>query len=142
MAADEIVLIVEEPGVIDTINVTLDVKSDVVNVMLSEQRDVLELVSVEERGPVGPTGATGQQGVPGVPGQQGIPGETPKTGHVHRQDVPSATWTIVHDLPFRPNISVEDSAGTPIYGGEVTRLDATTLIVSFAYPFGGQAFLS
>ncbi len=51
----------------------------------------LDLVEFAEQGPAGPkgdTGATGPQGDPGLSG----------ANYVHNQMVPSATWTVTHNL--------------------------------------------
>lgn len=66
---------------------------------------------------------------------------TSALGKTFTQDIPSATWTITHTLPFRPNVAIVDSAGTEVIG-DVAYLNDTTIRVSFGSAFGGYAYLS
>lgn len=59
----------------------------------------------------------------------------------HVQSIPLATWTIVHHLGFRPNLTVMDSAGN-VVEGNIVHLDSNQLTVTFSAPFGGEASLS
>lgn len=61
--------------------------------------------------------------------------------YTHDQGSPSATWTVTHNLGYRPNVAVVDSAGT-VVEGLVTYVDSDTLTVEFEYPFGGKAYCS
>src|SRR5262252_8462407 len=45
----------------------------------------------------------------------------------HVQATAATTWTIVHNLTFRPNIEVVDSTGHEIIPGDVTYPDAVTV---------------
>ena len=73
---------------------------------------------------------------------QGPPGPQGNSGgfFVHTQGVPSAVWTIAHDLPYRPNITVVDSAGEQVEG-EVDYVGAQ-IVVTFSAAFSGTAYLS
>ena len=53
----------------------------------------------------------------------------------------SSVWTIVHPLPFRPNVTVIDSSGSQVEG-DVTYLNDTTVRVTFSAAFSGTAYLS
>lgn len=64
-----------------------------------------------------------------------------RVSYQHIQDEVSKDWVIVHNLGFRPNVTVVDSAGT-IYEGEIAYTNTTTLTVSFSAAFSGKAFLS
>ena len=64
-----------------------------------------------------------------------------RVSYEHIQDEVSKDWVIVHNLGFRPNVTVVDSAGT-IYEGEIAYTNTTTLTVSFSAAFSGKAFLS
>jgi hypothetical protein len=77
-------------------------------------------------------------GLPGPKGDAGISG-----GHyVHTQSVPSASWTITHDLGYYPGgVSIVDSGGTKVYG-DVTFISQSTLVVTFNAAFSGKAYLS
>lgn len=62
--------------------------------------------------------------------------------HTHNQTVPSATWTIVHNLGFKPGgIYCEDSAGSML-GPSVVHSDENTLILYFIGATDGFAVLS
>lgn len=65
----------------------------------------------------------------------------PVVAYRHVQQTPSATWTIVHNLNFYPNITVQDSAGT-ILEGEITYTNTKQLTVHFTSAFSGNAYLS
>lgn len=59
----------------------------------------------------------------------------------HIQDEVSNTWVIVHNLGFKPNVTVQDSAGS-IYEGEITYTNSDSLTITFSAAFSGKAFLS
>ena len=59
----------------------------------------------------------------------------------HVQNLVSASWVITHNLGFKPNVTVVDSAGT-IYEGEITYTNLNSLTVSFSQAFSGKAYLS
>lgn len=65
----------------------------------------------------------------------------PVVAYHHIQGTPSSTWTIIHNLNFYPNVTVQDSAGT-IIEGEITYTDAHQLTVHFTSAFSGNAYLS
>ena len=114
-------------------------------------------------GPIGPGGgAQGTQGLQGTQGTQGLIGSGTQgvqgvqgtkgdTGSVenlvsrvsyeHTQGSVSDSWTITHNLGFKPNVTVVDSGGT-IYEGEISYTDLNTLTVSFSTAFSGKAYLS
>jgi hypothetical protein len=74
------------------------------------------------------------QGPPGIPGASGA-------GYVHTQGSPSATWTIAHNLGFRPSVSVSSVGGIEVFA-EVAHISNTLLEVRFVLPFSGTARLS
>lgn len=59
----------------------------------------------------------------------------------HTQGVVSSSWVINHNLGFKPNVTVVDSAGT-IYEGEIAYTNLNSLTVSFSQAFSGKAYLS
>jgi hypothetical protein len=59
----------------------------------------------------------------------------------HTQGAVSNSWVINHNLGFKPNVTVVDSAGT-IYEGEITYTNSNSLTVSFSQAFSGKAYLS
>ncbi len=63
-------------------------------------------------------------------------------GYTHDQAIPSAIWTINHDLGYVPGgISIVDSAGSLVIG-EITYITAVTVTVAFQSAFAGKAYLS
>ena len=101
---------------------------------------VLSTVLVDsQHGPTGPIGATGAQGVQGV---QGLTGPAPaSTNYQHSQGVSTDTWVVAHNLGFKPNVSIFDSAGTNVIG-DISHVDYNTLRLTFQFAFGGYAVLS
>ena len=85
-------------------------------------------VNAASVGPQGPTGATGPQGASG-----GF--------FTFTQASPASTWTIAHNLGYRPNISVVDSAGSQVEGNAVWT-DINNLNITFSGAFSGVAYLS
>lgn len=78
-----------------------------------------------------PRGDTGPQGPAGL-----------DTGfYRHNQGSPAAVWNINHNLGFYPAVSVQDSAGSVVYG-DVQYIDTNNVTVTFEAAMGGYANLS
>jgi hypothetical protein len=96
-------------------------------------------------GTQGVQGRLGTQGVQGVQGTKGDPGTIQSiatyVAYEHTQGAASASWTINHNLGFKPNVTVVDSAGN-IVEGEITYTNSNSLTVSFQSAFSGYAYLS
>jgi hypothetical protein len=62
---------------------------------------------------------------------------------VHRFDQASAlaTWVIVHNLGYRPNVHVEDSTGDT-WIGDIHHDSDNQLTLTFSAAFAGTAWLS
>lgn len=60
--------------------------------------------------------------------------------YVHSQDLPLATWVIIHSMNRYPQVSVVDSAGSEVYG-DIKYDSANQLTVSFSSAFSGKAYL-
>jgi hypothetical protein len=115
-------------------------------------------VGVGTQGATG-TGTQGVQGTAGVQGATGIGGASvdntddvpegltnqyftvTRVAYEHTQGSVSDSWTIPHNLGFKPNVTVVDSGGT-IYEGEITYTNSNSLTVSFSAAFSGKAYLS
>ena len=112
------------------------------------QKSVVEKI---DQGPSGPpnvlaigTVTTGTTGVTitGTAPSQVLNFVLPVGGtYTHNQSTASATWTITHNLNFRPAVSVVDSGGNHVIG-DVNYVSVNVLTVSFSAPFGGSAYLS
>lgn len=82
--------------------------------------------------------------LPGVPGQRGPRGPQgpPGNGAMQYSQVGAATiWTILHNLGFKPNVRIQDSAGTDIEG-DVHYTNTSVLEVHFSRAISGTAYLS
>lgn len=82
--------------------------------------------------------------LPGVPGiSTTLIKETAvvATTYRHVQASASTTWTITHNLHFRPNVTVFDSAGTMVEG-DVVHTNVNSLTISFSVAISGSAILS
>ena len=67
--------------------------------------------------------------------------EIPVINYLHEQGLPSAFWSINHNLGKFPSIHVFDTAGTEIEGS-VEYIDINNLTVSFNNAFSGKATLN
>ena len=65
---------------------------------------------------------------------------TKSLGYTHNQLVPADTWTITHNLGYKPNVVVIDSAGTEVVGDTSYPSDNQT-ILHFGAEFSGTARL-
>lgn len=81
-------------------------------------------------GPDGPTGVTGATGPAGAGGNFTFP-----------QGTPVSVWVINHGLPFNPQVTTLDSSGQEVEG-DVVYTSSTQIVVTFAAPFAGVAYLS
>lgn len=72
--------------------------------------------------------------------QQGPPGRNGRdfAAYEHVQGTPALTWTINHNLGYRPNVSVYSAGGVEILA-EVRHLSANQTQVFFVQPTGGFA---
>jgi hypothetical protein len=94
---------------------------------------VVEIVSPDGVATV-EIGIVGPQGPPGLSGAAAA-------SYVHNQAVPSASWTITHNLGFFPNVTVQDSTGRTVEG-DITYTNSNSLVLTFSGAFSGVAYLS
>lgn len=71
-------------------------------------------------------------------GPSGTPADD--LGFVHVQGTPSSEWTIRHELPFTPNVTVVDSTGSEVVGD--IHYTSDSVVISFSGAFSGTAYLS
>jgi len=93
------------------------------------------------QGPAGPTGATGATGPVGPTGPQGPVGPAPTIAYTHTQNAVSSTWSITHNLGFKPNVTTIDSASLNIEGN-IVHVNDNSLNVVFSIATTGFAYLS
>lgn len=129
-------------------NVTVTKKSNKTVVVSNTKTDILEVrdpgVSGPQglqgpQGPQGPIGPVGAQGAQGPQGPQGDP--SGPVSYTHTQYSAASTWSITHNLGYKPNVTVSDSAGT-IIEGEIAYPTSSTIVLSFSSAFAGTAYLS
>lgn len=77
----------------------------------------------------------------GPKGDKGDPGPPSDAHHNHTQSLPSASWTITHNLGKFPAVSITDSSGSEVEG-EIRYIDSNTVVISFAGQFSGKAYLN
>lgn len=59
----------------------------------------------------------------------------------HSQGVSSATWTITHNLGYKPSVSVFDSSNKEVIGN-IVHTNSSQLVITFSAAFAGNAYLS
>lgn len=71
------------------------------------------------------------------------PGPPPDAAqtYVHVQATPSTSWVIDHLLPYMPNVTIIDTAGTQVEG-TVVYTSGTRVTVTFSAALAGKAYLS
>ena len=69
-------------------------------------------------------------GIPGPPGPSG--------GYTHVQGVAATTWTITHNLGYRPAVQAFGPGGL-LTLGTLTHLDVNTCTLQFLVPLAGTA---
>lgn len=76
------------------------------------------------------------------PGPQGQPGQFSPgdIAYTHTQSVASATWTINHNLGFKPIAVVLDSAGTNCEGS-FSYPTVNQMVITFNSAFTGTAYI-
>lgn len=128
-----------------TVNLQVVREDSLPVVIMREEPDVVRVVTQdtsavlvrEMAGPGGPAGPEGPQGPAGPSGEGVVAGF-----YAHVQSMPSAVWTITHNLGFRPaGVTVVDSGGTNVEG-DIVYTSANTMTISFVAAFGGTAYLS
>jgi hypothetical protein len=97
---------------------TVVVSENQTTVLVDEQQVVVSLAPIVETivenaafGPQGATGPTGLQGPTGPPGPQGPAGGA---AYVFVQESPATTWTINHNLGYKPSVETLDSGSQEI----------------------------
>ena len=92
-------------------------------------------ILISGTGPVGPIGPAGPTGPAGPVGPGG-------GSYFHTQMTPSDTWTIVHNLGYRPAVTATDTQGELISGNLSYSVPLTTVVLTFSVPIAGEAALS
>ena len=123
----------------DAIHVVETIPPESITIEQPEGAPVVEILEGAEVLAI-EVGVSGPQGVRGFKGDKGDKGDIGGT-YQHTQATPSAFWVINHDLGFRPNVTVTDSAGTPVIG-DVRYPDIDTVTIQFLAGFSGEAYLS
>ena len=74
----------------------------------------------------------------GVQGPKGEPGSSGDITFDHTQSSASATWTINHNLGFKPDVEVRNSGGQVVMA-EVLHVSVNQTLIYFSSPTTGSA---
>jgi hypothetical protein len=122
--------------------VTLDVTTEEVTIAFTDASVSLDLATttpgiVLEVGPdVGPMGPAGPPGIQGPPGPPGV-----GSSFVWNQASPDVLWIIPHTVPYRPAVTIVDSAGTELFA-DVSYISDTLIHITHEWPTAGYAYLT
>jgi len=74
----------------------------------------------------------------------GIPASGAAAGQYYRhyQTSPATTWTVPHNLGFRPSVMVVDSTYNEIFPGTVHYSDDNNVVLTFSATIAGEAYFS
>lgn len=61
--------------------------------------------------------------------------------YIFSQDIPSAIWTINHNLNKKPSVTVVSSSEQVVYG-DVSYINTNRLTITFSAAFSGKAYLN
>ena len=64
-----------------------------------------------------------------------------QTAYTHDQQSPSTSWSVAHNLGFKPSVFVVDTSDNVCFG-DILYTTANALTITFAQSFGGKAYLS
>ena len=92
------------------------------------------VVNISTTGPQGPKGDTGSTGANGTNGINA-------GNFTFEQQSNSASWSVTHNLGYRPAVVVQDYGKITIEG-ELNYIDANRLNITFSEPISGYAYLS
>ena len=122
----------------------------VYDINITEEKNEIVIADSGLQGPPGETGPQGPQGSQGVQGEtgpqgekgdKGDPGDPENISFRFEQQSNSDTWTINHNLGYRPAVLTQDYFNTTIEGS-LQHQSANTLIITFSEPISGYAYLS
>ena len=100
------------------------------------------VVNNNTTGPVGPVVIDSSRGgAIGPTGPTGPTGPDRALAYEYTKGVASATWEIIHNLNFYPNVTVEDSSHS-VCEGEIEYTNPNKVIIRFSQPISGIAYLS
>lgn len=98
---------------------------------LPGEPDVVEVVIPGPPGPTGPAGGVGPAGPTGPTGPAGSGGTT------FVQPTPSTSWTINHNLGFRPQVTVLTTGGSVMWA-EITHPTVNQTVILHKTPVAGS----
>ena len=105
-------------------------------------------VTIASSGPQGPKGDTGQKGDTGAQGPAGLDGkdgtavlDLSKVSFTYEKHVADLTWSITHNLGYRPSVFVTDYLKNTLEG-DISHTDNNSLVISFTDYVVGYAYLT
>ena len=66
----------------------------------------------------------------------------PSGTYRHVQASAATTWTIDHNLAYRPNVTVIDSIGNESFPGTITHTSINQVVLTFSVGIAGEAYCS
>lgn len=130
---------------VEPIVYNIDVVQESNNVSVESTVNEVNISSLGAQGIQGIQGETGPQGETGDTGPQGPKGEKGDTlfsySYAFEQQVESTSWSINHNLAYRPAVTIQDYGKNTIEG-DLDHITTNTVVVSFALPIAGYAYLS
>lgn len=116
----------------DDASVVVAVEEVVTTVVVAAENDIVTATEVQVE--------TVSVGTQGPPGAAGAPGADGGSFH-HIQAGVSATWTVTHNLGYRPNVTAFNSADGEVEG-DVTHISVNEFTITFTSAFSGYAVCS
>jgi hypothetical protein len=102
-------------------------------------------VTIASPGPQGPQGSPGSPGAPGAPGAPGRDGSTildlTKVTFTYEQQSSSTTWSITHNLGYRPAVFVTDYFNNTLEG-DIAHTSINAVVLTFTSAVVGYAYLT
>lgn len=105
-------------------------------------------VTIASPGPQGPQGLQGPQGIKGDTGNIGPAGadgstafDPLKVSFTYEQQSSSTTWSVTHNLGYRPSVFTTDYSKNTLEG-DISHTDVNHLIITFTDSVVGYAYLT
>ena len=99
-------------------------------------------VTIASPGPQGPAGIPGQKGDTGPAGADGATIlDLSKVSFTYEQQSSSTTWSITHNLGYRPAVFITDYTKNTLEG-DISHTSNNNLVITFTDSVVGYAYLS
>jgi len=109
------------------------------NIEVTKQDNEVFIASPGPQGPKGDTGATGAQGSPGKDGATIL--DLSKVSFSYEQQSASTTWSVTHNLGYRPAVFTTDYFKNTLEG-DISHTDINNLVITFTDAVVGYVYLT